>query len=199
MSRNDCLHRGTGRISVLVLLVAVVLIGLDPPRPAWAHNALISTSPGAGKTVAEPPGSVVLTFNEPAIATGTKVLVSGPDGSATTGAPRLVDNTVEQDLKAELSAGEYTVDWRVTSVDGHPINGTFSFTVRTGSVSGQPTGPPPSPSMSRPTAGSATPAATLPTESDGGSGGSSAWLWLLGIVPVGLAVVLGWRFGRRSR
>ena len=50
------------------------------------------------------------------------------------GDPQLVDTTVEQGLLPEMSAGEYTVEWRVTSADGHPINGEFSFTVRTGSA-----------------------------------------------------------------
>jgi methionine-rich copper-binding protein CopC len=188
----------------------VAVIGLDTPRPAWAHNALISTSPGAGKMVAEPPGSVVLTFNEPAIATGTKVLVSGPDGSATTGDPRLVDNTVEQDLKAELPAGDYTVDWRVTSVDGHPINGTFSFTVRTGSdaavspsAAATPTASPTASPTVSPTSATTTPLTSTtpvapPQDGIGDEpGGGSGWLWLLVIVPVALAVALGWRFSRR--
>ena len=86
----------------------------------------------------------MLTFNEPAIATGTKVLVTGPDGSATSGDPALVDNTVRQPLRPQLPAGEYTVEWRVTSADGHPVNGTFTFGVRSGSQA--PSSPPPSPS-----------------------------------------------------
>ena len=131
---SDDIVLGQRRLWIVALLAAVVFTVLGTPQAAWAHNALVSTSPGDGKTVAKPPSSIVLTFNEPAIKTGTKVLVTGPDGSVTTGDPQLVDNTVEQGLLPELSAGEYTVEWRVTSADGHPINGEFSFTVRTGSV-----------------------------------------------------------------
>ena len=44
------------------------------------------------------------------------------------GEPRLVDNTVTQALQPGSPAGRYVVEWRVTSADGHPISGTFSFT-----------------------------------------------------------------------
>jgi copper resistance protein C len=70
----------------------------------------------------------VLTFDEPAIAMGTQIVITGPSGPAQAGAPRLVDNTVTQELQAGAPAGDYTVAWRVTSADGHPISGTFAFT-----------------------------------------------------------------------
>ncbi len=204
---------GRGRLWAVAVVVAVVFTLLGAPQVAFAHNALISTIPGDGTTVAGPPSSVVLTFNEPAIATGTKVLVTGPDGvSATTGDPRLVDSTVEQDLSSALPAGEYEVEWRVTSADGHPINGRFTFMVRTGSTSGASTpaatGTPstdssPSPSAGAPSSEAPTPAATPVTPPvgqppvDQAPASRSGWWWLLAVVPVGLAAVLGWRFNRR--
>lgn len=213
---------GQRRLWIVAVLAAVVFTVLGTPPAAWAHNALVSTSPGDGKTVARPPSSIVLTFNEPAIKTGTKVLVTGPDGSVTDGGPTLVDNTVEQDLLPKLPAGEYTVEWRVTSADGHPINGEFSFAVRTGSVdtstptpvpttgaSGSPSPADPSrpatPSQPAKPSQTAT-ASDLPTvvatpsdePGDPTPGPRSGWWWLLAVVPIGLAAVLGWRFNRRA-
>jgi methionine-rich copper-binding protein CopC len=207
----------TPRIWV-ALLVAAVFTVTGAPQPAWAHTALISSSPADGTVVAKPPATVVLNFNEPAIATGTKVLVTGPDGSATEGEPELVDNTVRQDLKPDLPAGRYAVEWRVTSADGHPITGTFSFRVRTSSsgeksTTGTPAATTATPAATSPAtsttpaatppATSATPAATSPapaatpsTAAQTRPGASSGWLWLLAILPIGLAAVLGWRFSR---
>lgn len=205
--------RGPGRprLWAAALLAAVLFTLFGTPQTAAAHNALVSTSPGDGKTVAKPPTSIVLTFNEPAIKTGTKVLVIGPEGvSAVVGDPKLVDNTVEQDLAPELPAGEYEVEWRVTSADGHPINGRFTFTVRTGTVPDpSPTPSPPASTASTPA--SPTPASPTPTASeaptsattpsaqpaDDSAAPRSGWWWLLAVVPVGLAAVLGWRFNRR--
>ena len=206
---------GQGRLWAVAMVVAVLFTLLGTPQTASAHNALVSTSPGDGKTVAEPPASIVLTFNEPAIKTGTKVLVTGPEGaSAVAGDPQLVDNTVEQELAPELPAGEYEVEWRVTSADGHPINGRFTFTVRRGTVpdasptpsaSGSPTpsasASPPAPtatSTSTPTASDQPTTVTSPsTPPSDDPAPRSGWWWLLAVVPVGLAAVLGWRFSRR--
>ncbi|HEY5978625.1 MAG TPA: copper resistance CopC family protein [Microlunatus sp.] len=207
---SEATGSGHRRLWIVAILMVVAFTVLGTPTAAWAHNALVSTSPGAGKTVAKPPSSIVLTFNEPAIATGTKVLVTGPSGSVTAGDPQLVDTTVEQALQPELAAGDYTVEWRVTSADGHPINGEFSFTVRTGSVgtstptpvpttegTGSPSVPTGSPSAS-PSDLPSIVATPLAEPADPGESPRSGWWWLLAVVPVGLAVVLGWRFNRRE-
>ncbi len=198
---------GRRRVWVIALLAAVLFTAFGAPRAAWAHNALVSTSPGDGTTLAEPPSSVVLTFNEPAIATGTRVLVTGPSGSVAAGDPKLVDSTVEQAVQPELAAGEYQVEWRVTSADGHPINGAFSFAVRAGKVPvstptpvpttddpGSPSAPSPSQTASDLPTTVASPSA-VPT--DPAPSPRSAWWWLLAVVPIGLAAVLGWRYNRR--
>jgi copper resistance protein C len=121
-------------------VVGAVLTLVVGAHPAAAHNSLVASSPAAGQTVAQVPAAVVLTFDEPAIAMGTQIVITGPSGPAQAGAPRLVDNTVAQDIQAGAPAGDYTVTWRVTSVDGHPISGTFTFTA-TDSSAGTPAAP----------------------------------------------------------
>ena len=97
--------------------------------PAAAHNALVSTAPADGATIKQAPGEIVLTFDEPALALGTSLIITGPTGQQIqTGPPRLVDNTVTQNLQPGAPAGPYTVLWRVTSADEHPISGRFAFT-----------------------------------------------------------------------
>ncbi len=129
-------------------LLAVALLAalggwLAAASPASAHNTLRSTSPADRSTVAVVPAEVVLTFDEPAIAMGTEIVVTGPAGAVADGPARLVDETVRQPIKAGSPAGDYTVQWRVTSADGHPITGTFTFTASApgGSSAGPSTGP----------------------------------------------------------
>jgi methionine-rich copper-binding protein CopC len=117
--------------STVVLVVFAV--------PASAHNVLISTTPDAGSTVARTPASVVLTFNEPALAMGTEVVVTGPAGPVQQGPARLVDNTVEEDLHSGAPAGTYRVAWRATSADGHTVSDTFTFTSRAAGAARPPT------------------------------------------------------------
>ncbi len=111
-----------------VLVVAVAGL-VSVAAAASAHNVLRSTDPVSGGEVATAPSDVSLVFDEPAIALGTVVEVTGPDGAlVSTGEPALEDTRVTQSLRSGLPAGSYRVQWRVTSSDGHPIDGEFAFT-----------------------------------------------------------------------
>lgn len=119
-------------VAVLALLGALVVV----PQAAYAHDVLRSTDPADGSTVEVVPDQVVLTFDQPALAPGTAVVVRAEDGrDVAVGAPVLVDTTVRQQVGGTLPAGHYTVLWRVTSADGHPIDGTFTFTARSARTS----------------------------------------------------------------
>ncbi|SFJ61561.1 copper resistance CopC family protein [Cellulomonas sp. KH9] len=120
--------RAGWRPAALALALALVLAVLVA-SPAAAHNTLRSTDPADGSTVAAAPPQVTLTFDQPAMELGTQVVVTGPDGVVVSDGPvQLVDSSVVQPLVETLPAGAYTVDWRVTSADGHPLSGTFGFT-----------------------------------------------------------------------
>jgi methionine-rich copper-binding protein CopC len=167
-------------LAAAILALAGLVIGASP---AWAHNVLKSTNPEEGETVARTPASVVLTFDEPAIALGTKVVVTGPAGPVQVGTPQLVDKTVTQDLQVGAPAGEYTVEWRVTSADGHPISGSFGFTSEAAGAGSLESSLAPAPSV---------------TPAPGGSSGR----WLLGaavlVVIAGLVVVGQRRWARKD-
>lgn len=117
---------------VLAVLAAVLLalaVAVAGAARAQAHSSFLGSDPADGAEVATAPERVTLTFNEPAQALGTEIVITGPDGATVSdGAPELVDSTVTQALAGTLPAGAYTVTWRVTSTDGHPISGTFGFT-----------------------------------------------------------------------
>jgi hypothetical protein len=95
--------------------------------------------------------------------------------------------TVVQPLTAGLPAGAYRVDWRSTSSDGHPLSGTFDFTVTAGSApAASPPGAPSPASDARPAPAS---------DADG-----IAPVWLVGgaVVLVGLGAVVVARLRRRA-
>jgi len=160
------------------LVGAVILCGVAAP-PAAAHDVLVASSPANRSTVTRTPDEVVLTFDRPAIALGTQVVVTGPTGPVNDGAPLLVDNTVTQPLAAGAPAGAYTVEWRVTSADGHPVSGTLRFAATA--------------------AGAARPAASstpLPAQPATTTPGAPSWVWLLLVVAV-LATASGALWSRR--
>jgi len=128
MTKSGRRRCSVGRWRAMLASLAAAGLVLTAAAPASAHDSLVSSSPADGQTVATMPDSIVLTMNEAAVAVGTRVVVSGPDGEVQQGRPHLNENTVEQSLEPSAPAGRYTVTWRVTSADGHPVSGTFSFT-----------------------------------------------------------------------
>lgn len=160
-------------------LVVALVLGVVTTVPASAHIGFVGSDPADGSTVARAPGAVVLTFNEPAVALGTQVVVTGPDGPVSAGAPELVDATVRQPLVPGAPAGGYTIAWRVTSTDGHPITGQLAFSAEAAGVGTY-----------------AGPAASVPAAEPAGA---PVWGWvLLAAVLLGAAGVLA-ALRRRSR
>ena len=114
---------------VLCSAVGGMLLFASPSATVWAHDGLISTSPADGARVGVVPAEVHMVFTAPPLGIGKRVEVTDAGGHVVSvEAPRLVDSTLTQPLAGELPAGAYHVRWRVTSSDGHPISGQYSFT-----------------------------------------------------------------------
>jgi methionine-rich copper-binding protein CopC len=101
--------------------------------PALAHAQLVEAEPSADETLANPPGRVRLLFNEPVDAPFDPIEVRIQGGERVDEGDARVDpenaKAVVVSLAEELPEGPYEVDWRVTSIDGHPIDGTYGFAV----------------------------------------------------------------------
>jgi copper resistance protein C len=124
----------TTRARALITLVLAFLgLSLATAAPASAHDRLLSSNPADGATVGAPE-NVTLTYSAEILPTGARVQVKAPDASvATSGDPTVKGTKVVQQVDAS-APGTYSVTWRVTSSDGHPISGTFSFTVKEGAA-----------------------------------------------------------------
>ena len=113
----------------LVGVLAAVFVGAGT-LPAQAHDGLISTVPLNTEVVTAAPATVELDFTAAPLPLGTEVRVVGPDGApVSTGSAEIRGTTVVQALAGSLPAGGYGVEWRSTSSDGHPLTGSFVFTV----------------------------------------------------------------------
>lgn len=118
---------------LLVSMVASVLVFAMPAPPAAAHTDLVGSDPAADSTLREAPDQVTLRFNEPMEPRLSKVALTTPDQDAaelpvTAGSE---PTTLVADLPGEgMTGGAWEVAYRVTSADGHPVQGTLSFTVR---------------------------------------------------------------------
>ncbi|PWJ55504.1 hypothetical protein SAMN06264364_103179 [Quadrisphaera granulorum] len=202
--------------AVLGASVSLAVASLLAAPAALAHDSLNSSTPGDGTTVANAPEAVSLGFSEAPLEIGAQVVVTAPDGRVITqGSPTVVGDDVVQGLAPDRPAGTYTVNWRVTSSDGHPIEGTVTFTAESGvgasspapsSASAAPASPA-APSTASSTAAAtatlsatASPSAAPTSAQDDGSGISGAtWAWTIAAGAAGAAMgVLLVRARRRS-
>ncbi|MGN6442673.1 MAG: copper resistance CopC family protein [Arthrobacter sp.] len=121
----------------LLLTLATAAFLVLPAAAAQAHDALESSDPADGATVQSVPAKIGLTFDRTPIAINSIVRVEDSTGTdQADGAVEIVDNHVSQAVKAGAPAGKYTVVWRVVSSDGHPIEGTFTFTANSANAGG---------------------------------------------------------------
>ena len=115
----------------LLALTAVIALLVLPVSPAAAHNSVVSTVPAEGSTITEKPEAIRVTTSDTLIASesGTVIQISGPDGAAQyygDGCVQVAGASAETTAMLG-AAGEYTVNWRVVSTDGHPTTGSFAF------------------------------------------------------------------------
>jgi methionine-rich copper-binding protein CopC len=120
------MHRPTIVCAALLVLAAAVL----DPSLAHAHAFLVHASPRVGSTVHDSPDAVVLVFTEPVEPNFSRVdLFDAHDQRIETGpAEQSKDDQLRVSLPP-LPPGEYTVRWKVTSVDTHQTEGQFAFTL----------------------------------------------------------------------
>lgn len=112
-------------LAVGTLLVAVGAV------PASAHASLVRASPADQSSVPSAPAKVSLTFDEN-IRMPSLILVYDADGaSVVQGKTSVLDNIVSTRVGA-TATGDYTVVYRVVSVDGHPVSGRLVYRVGTG-------------------------------------------------------------------
>ena len=123
-------RRVTLRMGLLPILA--LALALLSPASAAAHAELTSTSPADGEELADPPDEVVMTFGGELDPDGSGFVVTDADGvEVGTGAVDL-EVAERNELRGAVDItgpGEYTVSWTSAAADGHPEEGTFTFTV----------------------------------------------------------------------
>lgn len=116
------------------LLIALSFLFLLTPQ-ALAHTALVSATPSESAVIKELPSTFTLTFNEELMVLGDKkinqIALISPDG---TEVADITSTTSGKSLSATIPAtsgadGQYTVKYRITSADGHPVEGSYFFTI----------------------------------------------------------------------
>ena len=104
------------------VLLAVVM--MTTAGTASAHAVRIATDPAQDAAIAQGPARVSATFNEQLQKDFAAMTVVGPDGNLWSSGDTLVDGAIASVAVLPLGpAGTYTVNYRVTSADGHVVSG----------------------------------------------------------------------------
>jgi methionine-rich copper-binding protein CopC len=159
------------------LLAALVALAIALAPVASAHAVLIATDPAKGAKLASGPAQVSATFNEPLQTAFAAMTVVGPDANLwSTGDPRADGAVISVALRPLGPAGSYTVNYRVTSADGHVVTGSWAFELTT--------------------PGSGTPGP--PAASTAATGGIPVWPFVAGGAAV-IVIATGWALRRAKR
>jgi len=131
-------------VRALASIAVVIAMATAGTPPAAAHTVLVSSDPPAGATLTAGPDRVSATFNEDLQPGFAAMTVVGPDGNLwSVGDPSVSGAVAGIGVRPLGPSGQYSVNYRVTSADGHVVSGSWSFTV-TQSTTATP-GPPVAP------------------------------------------------------
>jgi methionine-rich copper-binding protein CopC len=117
---------------ILWAQIFVLVLIMYPISSSFGHAELVSATPGAGSELTELPESVTLVFNEEVLnaSESLAVVVLSPNQQELTfGEPRVDSTEVTRSLVSSNIPGNYQVNYRVVSKDGHVVTGEFMFTL----------------------------------------------------------------------
>jgi copper resistance protein C len=117
-------------VAVGFLALGLAVAALAGAGAASAHATRVATDPVENTELTEAPPRVSATFSEALQPEFAAMTVVGPDGNLWSGGDPQVDGAViSVGVRPLGPAGTYTVNYRVTSADGHAVSGSWSFSL----------------------------------------------------------------------
>ncbi|MGC5032859.1 copper resistance CopC family protein [Micromonospora sp. DT229] len=193
--------RHLSALGLVAALLAATALLVAPATPAHAHNVLRKATPAQDAELTKAPKKITLDFLQKLNPAFTTITLSDADKQpVATSEPEVEGTKGTVTIDSTLPNGVYTVAYRVVSSDGHPVQGSYKFTVADPSATAEPS-PSPSPEPTEPTESpsptaeqtSVAPASPAAGDSSGGGAGTAALLTgavLLAALAIGAVVVL---------
>jgi methionine-rich copper-binding protein CopC len=117
------------RARSLILFLALAM----PMQAARAHGHLVKAAPAVDGHIASIPTLLRLSFSEaptPAVSRITLFdAAMQPVSLGAIAADPKDGKTLSVAITGKMAPGRYTVRWKIAGDDGHPVNGTYAFTV----------------------------------------------------------------------
>ena len=112
-------------------LVAPLIALLATPSVARAHAHLVRSEPSRGARLMTAPTTLRLWFSEAPQLAVTRIFLIGPArDTIAVGQPEpLAGDGLSVAVVGQLVAGSYTIEYRTAAADGHPVRGSYTFTL----------------------------------------------------------------------
>jgi methionine-rich copper-binding protein CopC len=115
-------------LATLIIAASLTVMAIAAAGTASAHATRIATDPVENAELSQAPQKISATFNEALQPQFAAMTVVGPDGNLwSTGGPQVTGAVISVGVRPLGPSGTYTVNYRVTSADGHPVSGSWSF------------------------------------------------------------------------
>ena len=117
----------------VMVSIAIVISMWAHAAPVMAHAQLVKAEPARRAILDKAPTQIRLWFNEEIEGAYTSLSVRGANKKSVSDAkPRVVSDDPKSIVLPlpDLKPGKYSVEFRVLSVDGHVVDSTFDYTVK---------------------------------------------------------------------
>jgi hypothetical protein len=120
------------KLTSMIISVLLIFAGM---QSADAHAQLSSSNPAKNQIVRTLPSLVWLEFDGDLLSFGDKqihkiTVTNSRKKRVDIGGPIVGGARISTKLKAGLPAGKYFVSYRVVSEDGHPVEGSYTFSYK---------------------------------------------------------------------
>jgi copper transport protein len=123
----------SARGRIVAATAAMLITSVLLPSVASAHAYLVRTVPAASVVLDAPPPNIQLTYDEAVEPRFAIISVTNANGQQETigAVARSAANpdTLVVPLRPRLPEGWYLIYWRAISVDGHPVQGAFTYAI----------------------------------------------------------------------
>jgi methionine-rich copper-binding protein CopC len=115
-------------LATMILAIVCTMMAVAGAGVASAHATRVATDPVENTELTQAPQKVSAMFNEALQPQFAAMTVVGPDGNLwSTGDPQVDGAVISVGVRPLGPSGAYTVNYRVTSADGHVVSGAWSF------------------------------------------------------------------------
>lgn len=113
----------------LIIIMAAIVFTFSSNIVTFAHSHIGETVPADGEVITEKLSEIVLNFDGKIELGSTIELFDSKNNKIELNEIKIENSQLIGKLNDNLLNDEYKVEWSIISADGHPLQGTYSFTI----------------------------------------------------------------------